>query len=304
MDGKGRRWILLRITMILMCLPTLFMPGHTAQVGATGVTTTVEAGTPMTTEEHNALTRRALNLIGWPRNAHYGFLATWPSDRLDHLVKWMELGFHIDGPWQSDELALVLDVLDSYGATYGESRFSEIVRAAVLAGSGGTRQDLWMVRDNGQAISVAAWYPTAGRIGIWDGLFDDGVLAAHYHWDFLTGPYVHIDGRVDLRHVIIAHEFGHVLAHGLQAEAAAAGHYRTSLEHIYSHFVDPSQRPHGYGSTQESLATEIAVWALGIGRPPEVTKFRNAFLRPTVEGSAWVEEAMLLLAQASAHGAR
>ncbi len=304
MDGKGRRWILVRITMILMCLPVLFMPGRTAQVDAMGVTTTVKTGTPMTTEEHNALTRRALNLVGWPRNLHYGFLATWPSDRLDRLVKWMELGFRIDGPWQSDELNLVLDVMGDFSAIYGESRFAEIVRAAVLAGSGGTRQDLWLVKDNGQAISVAAWYPTAGRISIWNGLFDDGVLAAHYHWDFLTGPYVHTDNEIDLTRVIVGHEFGHIVIHGLQAEAEAAGYHRASLEHIYSHFADPSLRPHGYGSTQESLATEIAVWALGIGRPPEVTKFRNAFLRPTVEGSSWVEEAMPLLAQASAHGAR
>ncbi len=304
MDGKGRQWAFVRAATVFISLTALFLPGRTREVNAVSATTTVMVGTPATAMAHRALTQRALHLIGWPRSLHYGFLAMWPTDRLNRMVKWMELGFHIDGPWQSDELALVLEILDAFGSTYGGSRFAEIVRASVLAGSGGRRQDVWLVRSSGKGISVAAWYPSMGQMRICDDLFDDKVLAARYHWDFLTGPDVHADNEIDLRHVILGHEFGHIVIHGLQAEADAAGYHRTSAEGIYSRFVNPAQRPHGYGGTRESLATEVAVWALGIDRTPEVESFRSAFLDSTIDSALWPESTASLFAQASARAGR
>ncbi len=254
--------------------------------------------------DHEALTQRALYLIGSPRNRRYGFLAGWSSGQLARLITWLELGVRIDGPWKSEELMLVLGVLDDFGATFGKTRFAEIARAAIAARSDNRDENLWLVKERGEAISVAAWYPTAGRVRVNDRLFDNEVLAASYRWPFLTGPYVQSAVNIDIRRVIVGHEFGHLVIDGLRVEAATAGYQGLSPEDLYASTVDPAQWPHGLAPTNENLATEIAVWALGIKRTPEVQSFRDAFLNRTIESAAWPAATAALFAQVSAHGGR
>ena len=111
------------------------------------------------------------------------------------------------------------------------------------------------------------------------------MLAASYRWPFLTGPYVQSAVNIDIRRVIVGHEFGHLVIDGLRVEAATAGYQGLSPEDLYASTVDPAQWPHGLAPTNENLATEIAVWALGIKRTPEVQSFRDAFLNRTIESA-------------------
>jgi hypothetical protein len=110
----------------------------------------------------------------------------------------------------------------------------------------------------------------------------------NYHtWSFLAGPYVNAHAGITDLEVVVAHEVAHVIINGMRAEAAAARHDQLSLERLYALTVPIAQWPHFYADTNEQLATEIAVWALGISRTSEVDTLRYRVLAPSTVSDRW-----------------
>ena len=54
----------------------------------------------------------------------------------------------------------------------------------------------------------------------------------------------------------------------------AAGHDRLSLETLYEQMIEAAQWPHQGSVANENLATELAVWALGVARTQQVDALR------------------------------
>ena len=213
-------------------------------------------------------------LLGRRQAARLDYLAGWPVERLERLHRWLGYGIAFEGPWASEELDLVLIVLDGFGATYGERRFVELSEAAVGAASYGLRHHLRLVKARGKQIPAAGWFHRSGRIYFNEGLFDDAIYGKNYYWGFLVGEYAHPGPEVTMRHVVIGHELGHVLIDGLRVEAMAAGHDRMALELLYEQMIEPVQWPHQGVAANEALATELAAWALGVGRTEDVDALR------------------------------
>jgi hypothetical protein len=215
-------------------------------------------------------------LLGKRQAARMDYLAAWPPARLERLHVWLSHGIAFEGPWASEELDLVLTVLDGFGATYGEARFVELSEAAVAAASFGLRHHLRLVKVMGRQIPAAVWFGRSGKIRFNEGLFDDAYFGQYYYWSFLLGEYADPGPEVKMRHAVIGHELGHVLIDGLRLEMPAAGHDRMALEALYTEMIEPAQWPHQGVVANEALATELAVWALGVGRTAQVDALRAA----------------------------
>ncbi len=216
------------------------------------------------------------------------YLDSWPVERVERLHVWLQYGIKFEGPWAPDELALVLVVLDAFGATYGEARFADLARTAIGAASFGLLHNLRLVRVEGYRIPVAIFYGWSGRINFTDGLFDDEFLRQNYSWSFLAGEYAHPGPELTTRHVIIGHELGHVVIDGLRAEGVQAGLGRRALDTLYAQTIERAQWPHRESIPAENLATEMAAWALSIGRTPQVDALRatisQSFLTTVITG--------------------
>ncbi len=219
-------------------------------------------------------------LLGRRQAARMDYLVAWPVARLERLHVWLSCGIAFEGPWASEELDLMVTILDAFGATYGEARFVELSEAAVAAASFGLRHHLRLVKVTGRQIPVAVWFDRSGKIRFNEGLFDEDYFGQHYYWSFLVGAYADPGPEVTMRHAVIGHELGHVLIDGLRLEAMAAGHDRMVLEALYTEMIEPAQWPHQGVVANEALATELAVWALGVGRTAQVDALR-AQLSPT-----------------------
>ncbi len=219
------------------------------------------------------------------RDESYAYLDDWPDERRERLSTWLELGIRFEGDWQSDELALTLDVLDSFGALYGKERFAQIMQQAVRTRSRGWRNYLTVVRLSGRDLPAAAWAPAEGRILLNDGLFDDQYVAQYYHWEFAQGDRIATVG--ERTEIVIAHEFGHVLVDGLRLEATPGDGRYLSMEGLYARLVPADQWPHPASPTNESLVTEIGAWVLDIERTPEIAAFRASVLEQTALDEQW-----------------
>jgi len=215
-------------------------------------------------------------LLGKHQAPRPAFPAEWPTARLQRLQVWLSYGVKFEGPWTSEELDLVLTVLDAFGATYGEARFAQLASRAIEANSLGLLASLRLIKVEGYGTPVAGWYARSGRILFNEGLFDDALIEAKYSWSFLMGDYAHPGPEITVRQVIIGHELGHVLIDGLRVEAVAGRHDRLALEMLYEQMIERAQWPHQGSVANENLATELAVWALGIERTQQVDALRIA----------------------------
>lgn len=234
----------------------------------------IEGASSRSSNESKELVAAVQTLLGKRQAARLDFLIEWPTARLQSLQVWLSYGVKFEGPWASEELDLVLTVLDAFGATYGEARFPQLVSRAIETRSLGLLASLRLIKVEGYGTPVAGWYARSGRILFNEGLFDDAVIEAKYSWSFLTGDHAHPGPEVTTRHVIVGHELGHALIDGLRAEAVAAGHDRLSLEMLYEQMIEPAQWPHQGSVANENLATELAVWALGVARTQQVDALR------------------------------
>ena len=214
--------------------------------------------------------------LGSRQAAQLDCLTDWPAERLERLNVWLTYGITFEGTWASEELDLMVTVLDGFGATYGEARFVALTEAAVEAASFGLRHHLRLVKAKGYDLPVTVWFDGSGRIRFNEGLFDDATFGQHYYWSFLVGEYAHPGPEVTMRHTVIGHELGHVLIDGLRSEAMATGQDEMALETLYEQMIEPAQWPHKASTANESLATELAVWALGVGRTAQVDALRAA----------------------------
>ena len=277
MDGKERRWIILRITMIVMCLPTLFMPGlrprlvprayhhrggrHPYDDGRT------QCSDPTSLESDWVAPERALQL---PRHVAFRIDSTtwWNGSRWD---------FTSMGPEQSDQLALVPDVLD------------------------GCFHDLWRVsifRDGpGQDCRHRLSWHTSGPMNS----YDDGRAMLHQppaSFSDKTAVSAFSDrcSTMGFPPLAVAATSDRSLRSyrpaGSRISGASSSHTHVSAAFwpTGSGFVDSllqacpdiararvqplrqealQQRAHGCGSAQQSMATRgLPYRALGISRPP------------------------------------
>jgi hypothetical protein len=194
----------------------------------------------------------------------------------DRRQVWHDRGIRFKGPWQPEEMALALDILDAFGEVVGDDeRLVAILEAAVRAKSFGFKRHLTLERKSSWGLPAAVWYGLPGKIVLNDSLFDAQFVYDNYYWSFLEGAYVTLEREISMQEAIIAHEIGHVFIDGLHAEARSEGDRDLSLEALYDAVVPSEQLPHTGYVTNENLATEFGVWALGIGRTTEVDALRT-----------------------------
>ncbi|MGC9349150.1 MAG: hypothetical protein ACP5JG_13475 [Anaerolineae bacterium] len=254
--------------------------------------------------ERQALLQETGNPLSGQQGHRYDFLSAWPAERVRRLEVWLAVGIRFEGPWASEELDAVLQVLDAFGALYGERRFFELTDAALGLRGDRNGRHLVFSRAPGYDVPAASWHSKSGQIVLNDGIFDREFRQRHYYWGFLRGKYAQPGPGITRREVIIGHELGHVLVDGLRAEAAAEGYSQISLEGLYRHAIPAEQWPHGYARTKENLVTEVALWVLNIDRTPEAARFRADFLATTIAGREWPHHVARSFALASADGAR
>ena len=254
------------------------------------------AGTPVSAPREAPSTGR----LGSLSYASDGIISSSLTDGGDApgLETWTDLGIRFEGPWRREELALTLDVLDAFGRMLGEARFAELSRVAVIDRSSGRRQHLTLIRKPRRGLPAAVWYDRRGQIVLNDSLFDAEFVRENYRWSFLNGPYTHSPHETAMQSLLIGHELGHVLIDGLHAEARSAGYGEFSLERVYRETVPPHQWPHDGYVANENLATELALWALGLGRTNDVYAFRVSTLIPVVQGRAWASQVAREVARA------
>ncbi|MBN1247260.1 MAG: hypothetical protein JXC32_06350 [Anaerolineae bacterium] len=259
-----------RLTAVMAIL-AVFVAGlftHPAQA----VPIRIPAPSPIVQAESK--TALMLGLLDEVTPTQWIALRHWPTARLVRLHRWVELGIAFEGAWTPGELDLLVTVLDAFGATCGEVRFAELMRAAAVAESGGTQDQLRLVKAPGASMPAARWRRKAGEILFLAGLFDDSWFVENYAWRFLEGSYVQPRPDVTLRQLIIGHELGHVLVDGLRVEITAAGQDPFALETLYGEMIPPAQWPHLGYVMNENLVTELSLWVLGFERTPEVEALR------------------------------
>lgn len=216
------------------------------------------------------------------RDKVFPFLDTWSASRLQQLSGWRRNGIVFEGPWRSDEVMLVLDVLEIYRARIGEARFLELVDGALRTQASAGVDALTFVRKPEATLPTAGWLSHAGEIAVTDSLFDGAVIRDHYPWVYPAAEYDAATREHLIRRVTIAHELGHVIADGLRAERIAVDEHRLSLENRYAGEVQKYAWPHPTFNPNENLATEIALWALEEARPDQVLAFSASYLAPAI----------------------
>jgi len=285
MKNRGRTiWLAALAIVVALSLPAR----SPTRSSPTGLGTL--GGSPEESEaaRRETLVRDIAALLGRRREARdFSYVAEWPIEQLHRLHTWLALGMEFEGPWRSEELSEIVSLLDRFGTTYGAARFAQILETAVASRSVSSMRYLRIVRESGRTRPAAAWYAGSGRIVLKDGLWDPQYMREHHSWSFLTGDYANPGPDVTTRHVVIGHEFGHVIIDGMRAEAASAGHPGLSIEALYSASIPSAQWPHFTACTNEHMATEITAWALGITRTVEIDAFRAGILVPTAAGSLW-----------------
>lgn len=209
-------------------------------------------------------------------------LPALPEAQAAQVRGWHDHGIVFQGPWRPDELALVLQVLDTYRARMGEQRFIDLVHGALDHSSPQSTAHLTFVKKERSGVPTAGWLSHAGQVVVNDSLFDWAVIHDHYPWVYPATCCERVDREALIQHVTVAHEVGHVIADGLRAELHDIDADAETLEELYTRHVKKYAWPHPTSSANENLATEIALWALGAERHDEVVTFQVAYLVPAM----------------------
>ena len=195
---------------------------------------------------------------------------------------WTARGIHFEGPWQEDEIEMVIAVLARFADRLGEARFLALVRKAVLMGTGGARETLTFRRDVDVVGLVGTWAFHEGRITLYDGLFDPEHLEDSYALRF-EHHLEHVpSGPVSPPMFTVAHELGHALVEGLRQELVAEALAPTLLEDAYAESVALDARAHPFHSVKENVVSEIGLWVLEVPRSPAVDTYREDYLAPAL----------------------
>lgn len=202
------------------------------------------------------------------------------------VARWLDLSIRFSGPWRPEEVAVVIDALDHYALALGEARFVGLIHTTLDAVAGAGVNTLTFVRGSGTARPPAGWAPSVGLIVVNSSLFDDAFLETHYHWRVIRRDASAWSPNVTIQQAIVGHEVGHVLVDGLEAERAAGYRWNEPLEELYAATLSTNLWPHPDQPVNESLATELALWAYGVSRPPSAQAFCRRAIAPSSH-SAW-----------------
>ncbi|MBN1247729.1 MAG: hypothetical protein JXC32_08730 [Anaerolineae bacterium] len=213
---------------------------------------------------------------------HCGLSTGGCLDQWSEIRAWQSAGIGFAGSWEQSEIAVVLEVLDHFAATFSEARFLELVRQArpvvPLAEAG----FITIARTSDPDLPPAAWARNSGRVLINDSLFDAAYLHKHYAW---TTRW-HTDGaeprRLSAQVISVAHEIGHVVADAILNAQAASPSAPTITASTIIQDLDRSLWLHPDEDAEETIATELGLWALGAPRPSQILHFRHAQLAPMV----------------------
>jgi len=187
---------------------------------------------------------------------------------------------------------MVASVLDRYADCLGEERFLELVRRTVLEGSGAARRDLVIaIAPNAVDASaaelrwIAGWAPHAGQITLYENLFDQAHVEAHYRWRFLSDLQQAHPAPVTVPMFAVAHELGHLLLDGLRQEHVARGLDPFVLEELYATNLLHDYWAAPFDVPNESLADEVALWIFDIRRPAIVRRHLEGTLIHALAGA-------------------
>jgi hypothetical protein len=219
----------------------------------------------------SVIARRALNADGDPGASQV------PQTALvgDRLGAWSDRTIRFEGDWAAEDVALVADILNAYERVLGAERLLGLVGQALAKGSGGSIDVLTFVRDPRPGRPAACWDRNRGRILLRDSFSDETYLTDNHRWTVLwvwgnTAPE-----EITLQRAVLAHELGHVVLDGLEAEGF-------SVVADYEATVDAPYWPHHDACAMENVVTEIALWALGADRHHAVEAFRDESMVPAL----------------------
>jgi hypothetical protein len=202
------------------------------------------------------------------------------SEQEDRLLHWQTAGIKFAGEWQADELAMVSEVLDQFAVTFGEATFLHLVRQALDWDPGNRSPVLTIAKIANSRYGAAFWVPRHGAIYFTSDFFDQAYVEKYHRWHVLDSPASVAPRPVTTQAAVIAHELGHVLIDGIRVAQAGASVPVASPEEAYTAQLDINFWPHRFSPVNESLATELGLWALEIRRPQPVIAFRESYLAP------------------------
>jgi len=209
-----------------------------------------------------------------------GSTVALPTEAID----WTGRGIRFEGPWQEEEIEIVIEVLARFADRLGEERFLVLVRKAVRTGTDGDRQTLIFNRDVVVDDRVGTWAFHEGRITLYNGLFDPEHLADNHALRFEHHLEAVPSGPVSSPMFTVAHELGHALIEGLRQELVDEGLKPTVLEDLYAERIDLDARVHPFHPVKENVVSEIGLWIFEVHRPPVVREFNDRTLGPALLG--------------------
>jgi hypothetical protein len=198
----------------------------------------------------------------------------------DRLLHWQAAGIEFRGDWQADELATAIEVLDQFAVTFDEAAFLHLVRQALDWDPGNRSPVLTIAKIANSRYGAAFWVPRHGAIYFTSDFFDQAYVEKYHRWHVLDSPASVAPRPVTTQAAVIAHELGHVLIDGIRVAQAGASVPVASPEEAYTAQLDINFWPHRFSPVNESLATELGLWALEIRRPQPVIAFRESYLAP------------------------
>ena len=199
------------------------------------------------------------------------------EERLRH---WQAAGIKFRGEWQADELAVVIEVLDEFALTFGEATFLRLVRQALHLDPANKNPALTIAKTANKGHGAAFWVPRHGTVYFTSDLYDHAYTEKYHRWPVLDNPASVAPRPVTTQAAVIAHELGHVLIDGIRVTQASASVPIASPEEAYAAQLDINFWPHRFLPVNESLATEVGLWALEVPRPQPVIAFRESYLAP------------------------
>ena len=192
---------------------------------------------------------------------------------------------NILGIWAFAEMQLLQNILGGFADSIGLERFNQLLRNGTEFHNPNSESYLLNIeRRRGETGKpVAGWIPGTdnGTVFLNDSVFDDGFLDNNYSNRSLFGA-----GGASpetKRDWLFGHELGHVLLDGMRGEQYPNEDF--FLEGFYPFFVPTSAQLHPGFNDTESVASELAVWAvLDIERPAVVDTFWALVMNPALAG--------------------